>query len=146
MEINGLPLHPLVVHAAVVFGPLAALAALAYVVLPARRDRLRWPMLAMALLGTGAIVAAYFTGRNLLSSRPELAQLELVPAHQERGGQLFWVTLGFGVLAVVAAVLHSRTGVVRVLMSVLLGLAALGVLGLAVLTGDSGARAVWLQG
>ena len=146
MEINGLPLHPLVVHAAVVFGPLAALAALAYVVLPARRDRLRWPMLAMALLGTGAIVAAYFTGRNLLSSRPELAQLELVPAHQERGGQLFWVTLGFGVLAVVAAVLHSRTGAVRVLMSVLLGLAALGVLGLAVLTGDSGARAVWFQG
>lgn len=146
MEINGLPLHPLVVHAAVVFGPLAALAALAYVVLPARRDRLRWPMLAMALLGTGAIVAAYFTGRNLLSSRPELAQLELVPAHQERGGQLFWVTLGFGVLAVVAAVLHSRTGAVRVLMSVLLGLAALGVLGLAVLTGDSGARAVWFRG
>ena len=32
MEINGLPLHPLVVHAAVVFGPLAALAALAYAV------------------------------------------------------------------------------------------------------------------
>ena len=26
MEINGLPLHPLVVHAAVVFGPLAAVA------------------------------------------------------------------------------------------------------------------------
>ena len=34
MEINGLPLHPLVVHAAVVFGPLAALTALAYVVPP----------------------------------------------------------------------------------------------------------------
>ena len=33
MEINGLPLHPLAVHAAVVFGPLAALLALAYAVL-----------------------------------------------------------------------------------------------------------------
>jgi hypothetical protein len=146
MEINGLPLHPLVVHAAVVFGPLAALGALAYVVLPARRDRLRWPMLALALLGTGAVVAAYFTGKNLLSSRPELAQLELVPAHQVRGGQFFWMMLGFGVLAVAAALLHSRTGAVRVLLNVLLGLAALGVLALAVLTGDSGARAVWEQG
>ena len=52
MEINGLPLHPLVVHAAVVFGPLAALAALAYVVLPAWRDRLRWPMVVLALMGS----------------------------------------------------------------------------------------------
>jgi hypothetical protein len=146
MEINGLPLHPLVVHAAVVFGPLAALGALAYVVLPAWRDRLRWPMLGLALLGTGAVVAAYFTGKNLLSSRPELGALELVPAHQERGGQLLWVTLGFGVVAVVAGLLHSRTGAVRVLLSVLLGVAALGVLALAVLTGDSGARAVWEQG
>jgi hypothetical protein len=146
MEINGLPLHPLVVHAAVVFAPLAALGALAYVVLPARRDRLRWPMLGLALVGTGAVVAAYFTGRNLLSTRPELAQLELVPAHQERGGQMFWVMLGFAVVALAAGLLHSRTGAVRVLLSVLLGLAALAVLALAVLTGDSGARAVWEQG
>jgi hypothetical protein len=146
MEINGLPLHPLVVHAAVVFAPLAALGALAYVVLPARRDRLRWPMLGLALVGTGAVVAAYFTGRNLLSTRHELAQLELVPAHQERGGQMFWVMLGFAVVALAAGLLHSRTGAVRVLLSVLLGLAALAVLALAVLTGDSGARAVWEQG
>jgi len=37
-EFNGLPLHVLVVHAAVVFGPLAALSALAYVGLPKYRD------------------------------------------------------------------------------------------------------------
>ena len=41
MEINGLPLHVLVVHAAVVFGPLAALSAIGYVALPSQRDRLR---------------------------------------------------------------------------------------------------------
>ena len=54
MEINGLPLHPLVVHAAVVFGPLGALLALGYVSLPARRDRLRLPMLGLALTSATA--------------------------------------------------------------------------------------------
>ena len=144
MEINGLPLHPLVVHAAVVFGPLAALTALAYVVLPAWRDRLRWPMVVLALMGTGAITAAYFTGMNFFNSRPpELQQLEILQTHRTRAIRLFWVTLGFGVLAVLAAWLHTRTGAVRVVLNVLLGLAALAVLALAVLAGDAGSRAVW---
>jgi hypothetical protein len=34
MEIAGLPLHPLVVHGAVVLSPLAALVALAYAGVP----------------------------------------------------------------------------------------------------------------
>jgi len=146
MEINGLPLHPLVVHAAVVFGPLAALTALAYVVLPAWRDRLRWPMVVLALMGTGAITAAYFTGMNFFNSRPpELQQLEILQTHRTRAIRLFWVTLGFGVLAVLAAWLHTRTGAVRVVLNVLLGLAAVAVIALAVLAGDSGSRAVWGQ-
>jgi len=146
MEINGLPLHPLVVHAAVVFGPLAALAALAYVVLPAWRDRLRWPMVVLALMGTGAIAAAYLTGLNFYDSRPpELRQLEPLQTHRTRAIRLFWVTLGFGLLAVLAAWLHTRTGVVRLVLSLLLGLAALAVLALAVLAGDSGSRSVWGQ-
>ena len=144
MEINGLPLHPLVVHAAVVFGPLAALTALAYVVLPAWRDRLRWPMVVLALIGTGEITAAYFTGMNFFNSRPpDLQQLEIHQTHRTRAIRLFWVTLGFGVLAVLAAWLHTRTGAVRVVLNVLLGLAALAVLALAVLAGDAGSRAVW---
>ena len=144
MEINGLPLHPLVVHAAVVFGPLAAVVALAYAVLPAWRDRLRWPMVVLALIGTGAITAAYFTGMNFFNSRPpELQQLEILQTHRTRAIRLFWVTLAFGALAVLAAWLHTRTGVVRVVLNVLLGLAAVAVLALAVLAGDSGSRAVW---
>ena len=146
MEINGLPLHPLVVHAAVVFGPLAALTALAYVVLPAWRDRLRLPMVVLALIGTGAITAAFFTGMNFFNSRPpELQQLEILQTHRTRAIRLFWVTLGFGVLAVLAAWLHTRTGAVRVILNVLLGRAAVAVIALAVLAGDSGSRAVWGQ-
>ena len=73
MEINGLPLHPLVVHAAVIFGPLAALAALGYLV-PRWRDTLRWPMVGLAVIATGALVLAYFSGGDFLDSKPELAE------------------------------------------------------------------------
>ena len=143
MEINGLPLHPLVVHAAVVFGPLGAVAALVYVLVPSWRDRMRWPMVGLALVATGAIVVAFLTGNNFLNSRPELQQLAQVQTHKSRATTLLWVTLGFAVVAVVAGTLHERTGAVRLVLRLVLGLAALAVLIGVLLTGDAGARAVW---
>lgn len=144
MEINGLPLHPLVVHAAVVFGSLAAVAALGYVALPRRRALLRWPMLAVALIGVGSIVAAYYSGNSFFSSRPpEIRANPQVLSHQHLARQLFWITLGFGVVAVVAGWLSRRTGVLRVVLDTLLALGALAVLVWVVRTGDAGARAVW---
>jgi hypothetical protein len=145
MEINGLPLHPLVVHAAVVFGPLGALGALAYLALPSWRDRLRWPMLGLALLAALAIVAAYLTGRNFVSSRPELAQLPGVDTHRHRARLLLLATMGFSVTAVAASWLHPRPGALRAVAGGLLGVSAVAVLVLVVLTGDAGARAVWGQ-
>jgi hypothetical protein len=143
MEINGLPLHPLVVHAAVIFGPLAALAALFYVVVPSWRDRMRLPMMAMALIAGGAIVTAYFTGNNFLNSRPDLQQLDQVQTHASRGRITLWVTLGFVVVALAAGYFHERRGAVRVGVSTLLAVAALATLVMVVLTGDAGARSVW---
>ena len=144
MEINGLPLHPLVVHAAVIFGPLAALAALAYLV-PRWRDVMRWPMVIMAVVGVGAIVAAYYTGGDFLDGKPELKQLPQVQIHEDRAVQLLWVTIAFGAIAVLAGWLATRTGVLRVLLDVLLGAAAIATLVLVFLTGEAGARAVWGQ-
>jgi hypothetical protein len=144
MEINGLPLHPLVVHAAVVFGPLGALAALAYVALPGWRDRLRWPMVLLAAVATGSIVAAYFTGVSFYNSRPDLHSLPELATHRSRGRLTFWLTLPFGVIAVATGVwLHGRAGVLWVVPQALLGVSALAVLVLVVLTGDAGARSVW---
>lgn len=143
MEINGLPLHPLVVHAAVIFGPVGALAALAYVALPRWRDRLRLPMVALALLATGSVVAAYLTGRNFLQSRPELGQKPMVETHEARAQVLLWLTLGFGLVALAAGWLHGRIGAVRVASRVVLGLAAAAVLVQVALTGDADTRAVW---
>lgn len=143
MELGGLPLHPLVVHVAVVFGPIGALTALAYAVLPRWRDRLRLPMVALALLATGAVVAAFLTGRDFLESRPVLRQNPMVETHEARAQPLLWLTLVFGTAALAAGWLHGREGLVRTGSRVVLGFAAVAVLVQVVRTGDAGSRAVW---
>ena len=143
MEIGGLPLHPLVVHAAVVFGPLGALLALAYVAVPGRRDRLRWPMLGLAVVAGLSVLAAYVTGHYFLNARPELGQLPGVSTHRARARVLLVVTFVVTVTAMAAAWWHTRTGAVRAVLRGLLALTAAGTLVMVVLTGDAGARAVW---
>jgi magnesium-transporting ATPase (P-type) len=142
MEINGLPLHPLVVHAAVIFGPIAALVALAYLV-PRWRLKLRWPMVGLAVIATLSIVAAYLTGNNFLEHKPELRTSPQVQTHQDRARQLLWVTIAFGVIALASGWFATRTGALRIVLDVLLGAAAIATLVLVFLTGEAGARAVW---
>jgi uncharacterized membrane protein len=150
MEINGLPLHPLVVHAAVVLGPLGAVTAIVYALVPRWRDRLRWPMLALAALATACIWAAYLTGTNFRSSArfdaASGAWLERLDKHQSLARKLRWVTSGFFVVALVSAWLHERTGAVRVVLGALLAASAIATLVYVALTGDAGARAVWSGG
>jgi uncharacterized membrane protein len=147
MEINGVPLHPLVVHAAVVFGPLAALSALGYVGLPKYRDRLRWVTLVAVLIATGAIWAAYLTGANFLDSdrfaglRGEA--LEKIQKHEDYAGTLRLLTSGFAIVTLAATYWHNRTGAVRWLLSGLVAVGAVLTLVWTVLTGDAGAQAVW---
>ena len=68
---NGLPLHPLLVHAAVVFGPLAALSAILYAVWGSRRDQLRWVTLVVVVIGFVSIWAAYLSGNNFFANAPQ---------------------------------------------------------------------------
>jgi uncharacterized membrane protein len=146
MEITGLPIHPLVVHAAVVFVPLAALAAILYAVVPRWRDRLRWPMLVLVLVATAAIWTAYLTGVNFRASKDffnEGPLADKIDKHQNLAATLRWVTTAFAVVAVVAAWLHARAGATRVVLSVVLSVAAVATLVYTVLTGDAGSRAVW---
>lgn len=147
MEIFDLPLHPLVVHGAVVFTPLAAVAALAYLV-PRWRDRLRWPMPVTALVATGAVVMAYLSGNsfrdaNAFFNDPSLPVTAQIDTHEQRGTWLLWMTLAFATIALAAAALHQRNGVLRWLLGGALAVGAVAVLVLVVLTGDAGARAVW---
>lgn len=148
MEINGLPLHPLVVHAAVVLGPLSALAALAYALVPAWRDRLRWPLLVVVLVATASIWASFLTGQSFRDSKPFFSQPPLaakIRHHEQLAGVLRLVTSGFAVLTVLAVWLHDRRGVVRLALAGLVSVAAIATLVYTALTGDAGAQAVWGQ-
>ena len=156
MEINGSRCTPLVVHAAVVFGPLAALAALAYAVLPAlARPAALADGRRSALIAAGAIWTAYLTGEDFLDSeRRSSRQLaEQVETHEDRGrDRCCWVDVR--VRASVAARRrpgwHDRAPApVRGACSSVpgRGRAPSPTLGAAsVLTGDAGAQAVWGYG
>ena len=54
MEINGLPAHMLIVHAAVVFLPLASVLALVYAGVPRWRWATRWPMVGFTTVALAA--------------------------------------------------------------------------------------------
>ena len=152
MEINGVPLHPLVVHAAVVFVPLAALSVIAFVV-PRWRWSVRWPALVLSVLAALFVQAATLTGENLEETRgPRSA---LVHEHSEYADKLqvaMYVLAAVMIVAFVAMPVASRIaggdrpGRVAVLekpLVVLLPLLAVVVLVLVYLTGDAGARSVW---
>jgi hypothetical protein len=155
MEIAGLPLHPLVIHAAVAITPLAVFLAVVFAVRPRWRYLTRWPTAVAALLALGAIWAARITGNSLVTSRPELGQL--VRTHQSRGNVLSLVIILFAIVVGVAVWgLGGQSGFTsgigqrstkvavfdRVVPAVVV-IVSLVVLVYLFLTGDAGARAVW---
>jgi hypothetical protein len=159
VSINGTPLHPLVVHVAVVLIPLAALCGFAYAARDGWRWWLRWPMVVAAVVGAGSVGLAYLTGRQLYHQRFALAQGPLrdaINTHRHWAHLLIVAAAAYVVVAALAAwALGGPSALVsgwgaratvtawRVPALALLVLGALVVLVLVVLTGDAGARAVW---
>lgn len=154
MEINGVPLHPLVVHAAVVLTPLSAVAVIALTV-PRWRWLARWPALVVTVAATGACYLATVTGEDLERTR----RSTLVEIHQEWADRLMlamWVlaavtAVAFWALPHVTRLSGGRDRVARVAamerpLMVVLPILAVVVLVLVYLTGDAGARAVWAGG
>ena len=144
MEINGLPLHALVVHAAVVFGPLAALTGVLYAVVPRWQAVLRWPLVALAAVALVTIWVAALSGEEVAEANTYGGPLaELLDQHEERADWLRIATTAFAVSAFATAWWHTRRGVVRVVLLVLTALLAVDTLVLVVLTGDAGAQLAW---
>ncbi|HEX5542181.1 MAG TPA: DUF2231 domain-containing protein [Micromonospora sp.] len=153
-EFLGVPAHPLVVHAAVVFVPLLVLAGLLYALVPALRARLGW---VAALLAVFAPVSAFVAKR----SGDELAQvliakhyppqiLDQVAEHQRYGDLTLWFSLGLGVATgLLIFVTSGRRSGARLPAVLRYGLAVLVVLLGAftavyvVLAGHTGSQAVW---
>jgi hypothetical protein len=157
MDINGIPVHPLLVHAVVVFVPLGALSALLYALVPRWRWLLRWPTLVLSLGAVVLIRVAVISGTSLKNQKHFTGPLgDRIATHQTWGHRLEWSVWAFAVVAVFAVWVlphvtplagredrpSPRTSWVTV-ATVLLPVAAVVVLVLAVITGDAGARAVW---
>lgn len=139
MDVFGLPLHPLVVHAAVVLVPLAALGTLLVVASATLRERYGWLVAIVAAAGAGAAITAKLTGEALAA---ELGVGDLVATHRSFGRLVPYpaVALALSVPGALLARTRSRGWWVAVGVSVAAALAALV---LVVLTGHSGAVAVW---
>ena len=154
-EINGLPLHVLVVHAAVVFTPLAAVTGLVFAVMVRWRWLLRWPLIGSSLAALVAVFVAVQSGKAF-RERLGLPH-STIDAHADAGQLLLYVMVGFTAIAGVAAytlggpsALRSgkgaRVGAPRLAqgaIAAVLILASLVVSYQVYRTGDAGARTTW---
>lgn len=149
MDINslfGLPAHPLIVHAPLVFIPLLAVAIVALVLRPSWRER-GGPVLAVCAVSVfGLCMLAAGSGEQLQARVVDTAAVE---HHAELGDQLRLISalLAAAIVGWVGAMhLRSRH---RLIARAVVPLAALAVVlgGVAtvwdVRTGHAGAKAVW---
>lgn len=138
--INGIPLHPLVVHAVVVLLPLAALGTIAIVLRPRWRDRYGVLVAGAAALATALVPVATSSGEALEKRVGNPGE------HAELGDTLIWFALPLLVLVVALVVLERRrtrsVSTMRVVSTLAL-VAALATTVQVVRIGDTGARAVW---
>ncbi len=157
-EIRGIPAHPLLLHAAVVFIPLLALGSITYTALPFLRSKIRW---AVGLLAIVAPLSALVTKLSGDALRQQLVDnggaggdfLVKIDNHRAFGNITLWVTIALGVVVLVLLVFTTRvfTGTERLrahyVVLTILGIATVG-LALASLyyvfqAGDAGAHLKW---
>lgn len=153
-NVNGLPVHPLVVHAVVVLLPLAALGVVALAVRPSWRGRFGVLVVLIAALATAAIPLATDSGESLERRVGDPGQ------HAELGDQLIWFAVPLLVAAVALYWLHRRSaarttegtteaarparqGALGVVVAVLAVVIAAANVVQIYRIGDSGAKAVW---
>jgi len=152
LQIGGLPLHPLIVHAVVILVPLTAVALILGTLWPAARRRLGIVTSLAALVVLVLVPITVAAGESL---REVVGPLPAVDAHEALGRMLLpWVVAMF--VAAAAQWAWFRWGVPRMrarharrasVISTVIGaiaiVAAVGAIVMVVLIGESGARAVW---
>ncbi|GAB3443154.1 hypothetical protein GCM10027517_21220 [Phycicoccus ginsengisoli] len=143
MEINGLPAHPLLVHLVVVLLPLSAVGGILVSAWPAARRRLGILVPLGAVVGALAVPVTTRAGRDLAR---HFGNPPFIQQHQSYGNQVLPWAAALAVATVLQWFLLRNPRTSRAVQA-LLGLAvvasAVGTVVIVVLTGDSGARAVW---
>jgi hypothetical protein len=147
-QLFGLPAHPLVVHAAVVLLPLAAVATLVCAAVPRARRAYAPVALGLALVATVAVGLAQGSGEEL---EDEVDETELVEEHTEQGERVLpWaiaVTVAAAAVTAVPALARRRPTLPgRTVTAVVVALslvAGAGATWTVVEVGHSGAKATW---
>jgi hypothetical protein len=166
LTVDGIPAHPLVVHAVVVLLPLAAVGTLLVVARPHWRRQLGVWVLLLAAAGVASVPVAVRTGEQLKQALG--GGTPLVAVHENRAETLPFPALIFLVLlaatvfagrradrlvgwegpgAAHALVTGGNVAIWRwitLALGVLAAIAGLVVTGIVVLVGHSGSEAVWL--
>lgn len=140
----GLPLHPLAVHVPVVLLPLGAIGVLLVLLVPRWRASLAWPAIAVLGIATVGALVAKLSGEAL-------AQRVGSPGQHEQLGNwvlamsaiLFAGTLAWWLWQRSLARRRRSNGVIGLIVGTVLAALALGSIIVAVLTGHTGATAVW---
>ena len=152
-QVNGLPVHALVIHAAVVFVPLLALGAIIYALVPRWRGKIGWAVGLLAIVAPVTALVSMLSGQELLdrlvANGLKGRGAEILNDHMGYGRLTFWLTLALAVVTLVLLVITQRrpdrplpkvANTALAVVRVVLGLAS----GYYVFqTGDSGATAVW---
>ena len=143
----GLPAHPLVVHAAVVLLPLAALVTFVCAAVPRARRAYGPVALGLALVATVSVALAQSSGEELVR---KVDETRLVEEHEERGERVLPWAIAVTIVAamVTAAPLLTRHlsltgGRVTAVVVVLALLAGTGAIWTIIEVGHSGAKATW---
>ena len=151
-QINGLPVHALILHAAVIFVPLLAAGAIVYALMPRWRPQIGWAVGLLALVAPITTLVTMLSGSELYNRLIDQGLKgpgkEILDDHMGFGSLTFWCTLGLGVVTLVLVGLTWRRES-TLPKAAGIGLQAV-VIVLAVVsgyyvfrTGDSGATAVW---
>jgi uncharacterized membrane protein len=153
-NVDGLPLHVLVVHFVIVLVPLTALCVILAAVWPAVRRRLG---VALALLGVAIIALVPLTTEAGEWLMQRVAPTPLISEHTAYGNALWPWSLSLGILGIATWLWYllldrrrSRRGPsagVRHTVTVIIAVLAIGIgVGATwqtILAGESGSRAVW---
>ncbi|HEY3034650.1 MAG TPA: DUF2231 domain-containing protein [Streptosporangiaceae bacterium] len=157
-EFMGIPVHPLLVHAPVVFVPLLAVLAVAYGFLPFVRPHTRWVVGLLAVATPIAALLAKLSGDAFfarLQSRHRVtpAYFPKIEAHRHFGTMTVYATVALAVLTlalvyyVAPRVAGHVAGGSRRPLSVVLAVLSLVAAGVSVYyvirAGDAGAKLVW---
>jgi len=155
--IMGVPLHPILVHTAVVFVPLLALVSVLYALLPRLRPKIRLTLTVLAIITPIFVLFTKLSGDAFFRRRQDRHAVtpDFIPklqAHQHFGTLTLYATVVLAVLTL--ALLYfvrpatadgaaASSGALGLVVRVLVVIAAIVAVYYVFRTGDSGGKIVW---